>query len=247
METTWKPSAKPERQRPKQKRAQLPFSVAPEATAFGAGNEDWMAPIREPSALYPECLFDIEDVELTSPPARRRSERIGNFVRAFHEMDVSGRQERMLLSIQEKTSHQGGDPIAAYANKITEAVMGSKIDSFGREMQSLRSTIVRLEQQVERMLAPVLGRVQSLEEKLGQLVSREAETPDDENVIDVSDERLDWISTHPEEVAKHRGERIAVHARDGIVASGKTYKDVRDLVKAKGYQGQVLVTSVPPA
>lgn len=47
-----------------------------------------------------------------------------------------------------------------------------------------------------------------------------------------------WISTHRVEVAQHAGEWIAV--RDGIVASGKTLKEVIESAEKQGIADPLL-------
>lgn len=55
----------------------------------------------------------------------------------------------------------------------------------------------------------------------------------------------DWMDTHPDEVAKYSGKRIAVHSTRGIVASGDTYESIRVRVNALGIAGHVVYCKVP--
>jgi hypothetical protein len=48
-----------------------------------------------------------------------------------------------------------------------------------------------------------------------------------------------WISAHPEEMAKHRGKRIAVHPTMGIVAADDTLEAVYEAVVRQGLLDEV--------
>ena len=54
-----------------------------------------------------------------------------------------------------------------------------------------------------------------------------------------ANEDFEWLSQHPEEVAKHSGEWIAV--KKGIVASGKILKEVVTSVDAQGISAPLIL------
>lgn len=51
------------------------------------------------------------------------------------------------------------------------------------------------------------------------------------------DPSAEWIVAHPDEVAKHRGELLAVHLVRGIIAHGKDFGEVMEKRDAMGLDG----------
>lgn len=44
-----------------------------------------------------------------------------------------------------------------------------------------------------------------------------------------------WLDAHRAEVARYRGQRIAVHRTEGIIASGATYEALSEALTRMGY------------
>jgi hypothetical protein len=75
-----------------------------------------------------------------------------------------------------------------------------------------------------------LSTCQHLSERLARLEELKAE----ELPLEL-DPVAQWLTSHPEEVAKYTGQQIAVHPTDGIIASGADFRSVYEQVLARGY------------
>lgn len=56
---------------------------------------------------------------------------------------------------------------------------------------------------------------------------------------------VEWISSHPDEMYRHRGMRVAIHPEKGIVASGPDFETVHAKAKELGVLDEVVFDVVP--
>lgn len=87
------------------------------------------------------------------------------------------------------------------------AAQGARIASLEAELAETRATIARLT-------------------TAGQILSEYADRTISEHGAAQPDPQQQWMLEHPEEVAKHRGRLVAVHATRGIIRSSESYEDL---------------------
>ena len=62
----------------------------------------------------------------------------------------------------------------------------------------------------------------------------------------VEDDRIaEWMETHQNELKQYRGMHIAIHSEKGVVASGRTFTETLEKVKAAGLLNEVAFNKVP--
>lgn len=98
----------------------------------------------------------------------------------------------------------------------------------------------RLQRQQEKL-------IQQLQERLARLEQRQHEREREESPPEPDDQQR-WMMEHPDEVEKHRGRHIAVHATRGIIAVANDYASLVEQLEQQAVpDDEVVIEFIRPS
>ena len=132
----------------------------------------------------------------------------------------------------------GAAPTLDWLARPVHRSAGAAADVVRQFQQSLATTATEITSRFEQALSSHEVRLKELEQQIDMLLGAGASEFS-------ADPAGEWMARHQAEVAKHKGEHVAVHPERGIVASGVDLQTVHDEVKRQGLLPEVTFDLIP--